>query len=130
AGLSQFFVNTLIELEDPRLRRWAQEATLGVYAGMQSGYRQGSVPELQSRWLNNIKNEPLLGNIMNYAELQFILAEAALEGYITGDPKTYYDNGVKAAIEMWGLTYPSNYLDNTLADYSSAVTYEEKLKKI
>lgn len=39
--------------------------------------------------------------LMKYSELQFILAEAAQRGLITGDAETFYNAGVKASLEYW-----------------------------
>ena len=39
--------------------------------------------------------------LMQYAEVQFILAEAAQKGLITGDAKTYYEAGIVASFEYW-----------------------------
>jgi hypothetical protein len=36
---------------------------------------------------------------LSYAEVQLNLAECAVRGIITGDAKTYYENGVRAAME-------------------------------
>lgn len=41
---------------------------------------------------------------MDYAEVQFILAEAALKGWITGGEtaaKNFYEKGVRASLEKW-----------------------------
>jgi hypothetical protein len=41
---------------------------------------------------------------MDFAEVQFILAEAALKGWITGGQaaaKNYYESGVRASMEKW-----------------------------
>ncbi|RYY29171.1 MAG: SusD/RagB family nutrient-binding outer membrane lipoprotein, partial [Sphingobacteriaceae bacterium] len=114
-GLSEFFLNTLNNWNDPRRAKWATTVG-GTYLGIPSGYASGQVPERQSAYALTLKNEPLLGNIINYPELQFLLAEAALKGYITADPKTYYDNGVTNAITFWGFTLPADYFNNpTLA---------------
>lgn len=129
-GYSEFFINNLVDLEDPRLPIWSTQATLGVYAGMQSGYRQGNIPDRQSTLQLALKNQPLLGNIMNYGELQFILAEAALKGYITGDPKTYYQNGVKASVSLWGPVIDDSYFDNPAAQYNTSASAEEQMRKI
>lgn len=43
--------------------------------------------------------------LFDYSEVQFILAEAALKGYIQGgEPaaRTYYENAVKASCQKWG----------------------------
>lgn len=48
--------------------------------------------------------------ILDYSEVQFILAEAALKGYITGGEakaRTYYEKAVRASCEKWAplVTY-------------------------
>jgi len=128
-GLSEFFINTLNNWNDPRRPLWATVAS-GTYAGIPSGYVRGQVPERQSAYNPALINEPLLGNIINYPELQFILAEAALKGYIAGDPKVYYDNGVTNAITFWGATVPANYLNNPVLAWNPADVTDFKLEKI
>jgi hypothetical protein len=129
-GYSEFFINNLVELKDPRLPVWATQATLGVYGGMQSAYLPGNIPDRQSTLQLALKTEPLLGNIMNYAELQFILAEAALKGYINKDPETYYKNGVKASVELWGTTIDDSYFDNPAVSFTASAQGQDQLKKI
>lgn len=129
-GYSEFFINNLLQLEDPRISRWATEAGVGMYAGMMSGYRKGAIPEIQSKIQLGLKTEPLLGNIMNFGELQFILAEASLRGYINNDATTYYENGVKSSTQLWGIEIDDTYFDNEAADLMSTTSFEDKLKKI
>jgi hypothetical protein len=128
-GLSEFFLNTLNNWNDPRRPLWATLSG-GTYVGIPSGYPRGQVPERESAYLPALMNEPLLGNIINYPELQFILAEAALKGYISGDPKTYYDNGVTNAITFWGLPVPVNYFANPVLAWNPADSDDNKLEKI
>lgn len=45
----------------------------------------------------------LKATIMNSDEVQFILAEAAVKGYITGDAATYYREGISLNMERWGV---------------------------
>lgn len=129
-GYSEFFINTLNEWGDPRLPILATQYTLGVYSGMQSGYATGSVPERQSTLPERFKDEPRLGNIMNYAELQFILAEAALKGYINAAPKTFYDKGVKSAITFWDAEMPENYLQKSEIAWNDSEDMNEKMDRI
>lgn len=68
------------------------------------------------------------GVIMTYAELQFLLAEAAEKGLISGEAKTFYENGVNAAFEFYGLPTPVNYLNRQETAYEG--TQQEKLAKI
>lgn len=58
--------------------------------------------------------------LFDYSEVQFILAEAALKGYITGGEnaaRTYYENAVKASCQKWGELnrYSSNTYEITTA---------------
>lgn len=56
---------------------------------------------------------PLLKDmIMNADEVQFILAEAAAKGLITGDADAYYRKGIALSMGRWGVadTSVSNYL--------------------
>lgn len=47
---------------------------------------------------------------MQYAEVQFALAEARQRGYIsTGTAKQYYENGITASFEYYGVELPSDY---------------------
>ncbi len=129
-GYSEFFINTLSEWDDPRLPIFATEYTLGVYSGMQSGYSTGSAPERQSTIPLSFKNEPRLGNIMNYAELQFILAEASLKGYITSPAKGHYDEGVKNAITFWDVIVPDDYLLKQEIAWDDTETEDGKMDRI
>lgn len=58
--------------------------------------------------------------LFDYSEIQFILAEAALKGFISGGEsaaKTYYENAVKASCEKWAPlnTYSTNTYEITTA---------------
>ena len=48
--------------------------------------------------------------IMTYAELQFILAESAMKGWISGDAETYYNTGIQATFNYWNIELPVDYL--------------------
>jgi hypothetical protein len=63
----------------------------------------------------------LKAQIMNKDEIQFILAEAAVKGYITGDPDTYYRTGIKYSMERWGVSEAdiTDYLAQTVIDLPS-----------
>jgi len=61
--------------------------------------------------------------IISYAEVQFILAEAAMKGWInTGtSAKDYYESAITANFEQWGIPIPAGFFalpevnwDNTL----------------
>lgn len=53
-----------------------------------------------------------------YAEVEFMLAEAVVRGWTTGDAETHYNNGVRAAMEMLSL-----YGDGGVIDSADIDTY-------
>jgi hypothetical protein len=46
---------------------------------------------------------------MQVAEVQFALAEAAERGYINGDVEAFYQNGITASFEYYGVPVPEDY---------------------
>lgn len=128
--LASFFVNNLNEWSDPRIQRWATLSD-GEYAGIPSGYAPGQAPEGRSTFPVSLMVDPTLGNIMNYSELQLILAEAASKGWITAKPaQTYYENGVTSGITQYGYTLPANYLTFEKVKWDDAYTLEQKMELI
>ncbi|WP_370900929.1 SusD/RagB family nutrient-binding outer membrane lipoprotein [Chryseobacterium gossypii] len=123
---SEFFVETLKANNDPRMSMFfsqakdlATNANIG-YKGAPSGYAYGTVFNYQPSNMNqNLAKAPLNILIYPYAELQFILSELAYKGIIQGNAQTYYENGVKAAIEQWGATMPANYFSNPNVAYNN-----------
>jgi hypothetical protein len=60
----------------------------------------------------------LKAQIMNKDEVQFLLAEAAVKGFITGDPDTYYRTGIRYSMERWGVSESdiTDYLAQAVID--------------
>jgi hypothetical protein len=56
--------------------------------------------------------------IMNKDEIQFILAEAVVKGFITGDADTYYRTGIRYSMERWGVSESdiTDYLAQAVID--------------
>lgn len=131
-AMASFFIDNLADRSDPRIQRWAT-APGGDYSGIPSGYPVGQPPVVGSRPLPALMSEPLLGMIMNYAELQFILAEAAVKGWVFAQPaQTYYEGGITAAITMWGLAVPTspNYMTTALTQWYETDTEWDKMERI
>ena len=56
---------------------------------------------------------------MTYAETQFLMAEAILKGWASGDAATHYENGIRGAMKSWehhGLTIPDADIDTYIAN--------------
>jgi hypothetical protein len=83
-----------------------------------------------SRLLNENSNALLKASIMEASEVQFLLAEAAVKGYITGSAEDYYKKGVELSLRRWGETIPANYFANAKAKFPATGTTNQKLAKI
>ena len=66
------------------------------------------------------------------AEVQLLLAEAAVRGWIGGSAQDYYDNGVRIAMKQWGEIYdPSTAIDDAAVDaYLQANPFDGTLESI
>lgn len=104
------------------------------FSALPSAYNLNPTPGQTSfnphvSYLNNIykqANGPLLkARLVSAAEVNFILAEASLKGWATGDAKTRYENGIKASLTTWGVSNVSTtYLAN------KGVAYDGTLKQV
>lgn len=124
-----FFVERLDQSADPCLSLWVTKFD-GLYEGIPSGYVAGVTPEGRSLLSESLRSHEKTGNILNYAEVQFLLAEAALKGWITaGTAEEYYEDGIVSRITYWGKSEGS-YLDGALVIWDDNDTFEQKMEKI
>ncbi|HMI05349.1 MAG TPA: SusD/RagB family nutrient-binding outer membrane lipoprotein [Pedobacter sp.] len=116
-AIGEFFINNLVVWGDPRIlpsygasgiNRFGIRPGASGFAGVPSGYNPGNEPAKESRFYSssdnvaiNLQTDRYTGIIMNCAEVDFILAEAAAKGWISGDAGTYYYKGVADAINYW-----------------------------
>ena len=127
--LSEFFIDKLVEWNDPRLPIFANEATnydedgneYKSYVGIPSGYDitptiNGSSPDAA-----NLATAPQDLWCLTYAEVLFIKAELAQRGIIDEDAEALYQEGVRAAVEQWGGVLPEDYFENPSAAYDGTL---------
>lgn len=129
-ALCSFFLDHLIDWSDPRYvsatpygsgsigRLGISQASGGGWFGVKSGYVPGagdtkgcyfqSYDNTSTGGTWSLQQNERTGIIMQYAEVQFILAEAAAKGWITGDTKTYYYQGIASAINYWVPNFPES----------------------
>ncbi len=136
--LSKTLVDWLQENNDPRLRIWSVRGVWGGpyltdaadQIGMPNGFdtetlrewvlEQTGVDKPVERELDFSRLNPLLLDVddpfilMTHAEVEFLLAEAAVKGWHSGDAAQHYANGVRSAMQQW-----------TMFDESFEVTDEE-----
>ncbi|SHN32406.1 SusD/RagB family nutrient-binding outer membrane lipoprotein [Chitinophaga sp. CF418] len=147
-GLASFFIDHLSDWNDPRIdiptygvggiNRWGIAPYSGNYQGIPSGYAPGENPVKKCYFYSNtssssLMTEPLTGLMMNYAELKFILAEAALKGWISGSAETYYNDGALASITLWLPSWPKkiqDFLVEADIQWMESLTFDEKMERI
>ena len=121
---SQLFTDHLLASNDTRLLVWTDptDNTIGTdtetWVGLPNGlseegmeaYNGGedNVSVFDRTYLND--QGAADAYLMTYAEVQFILAEAAQRGLINGDAQTYYEQAVQASFEQWGVAMPADFL--------------------
>ncbi|WP_038267826.1 SusD/RagB family nutrient-binding outer membrane lipoprotein [Zhouia amylolytica] len=153
------FVRRLQDRKDPRLfifcttTKNAKEAglaeddfnayeggnPLAPYAEVNDKAAQGDVSKVNLRYSTDPTTEP--HNLLSYSETEFILAEAALRGWIASDAKMHYENGVKASFEFYNdyakgygsyvdTQSAESYLSEPLVNFDNATTFEEQLELV
>ena len=100
----------------------------------------GDMSKVHLRYTTDPTCEPHV--VMGYSELQLILAEANVRGWITsGSAKNYYDEGIRASFDFyntWGKDLSDfytpaaadAYLQEALVDYNGAASTEEQIELI
>jgi len=147
-SMGKFFIDNLVNWNDPRIdiptygsegiNRWAIAPYQGAFLGVPSGYAQGEGLARLSYFYSTssartLMNDPLTGQIMNFAELQFILAEAAAKGWISGSAENYYNAGVQNSITLWVPTWDvpvTDYLNAADIPWDDQLSLDEKMEKI
>jgi hypothetical protein len=114
---AELFINTLNNLNDPRRSVLFTPAAGGGYVGASVGVT-GAYSGLTEYW--TAASAP--GVLLDYAEVAFLLAEAAERGVNTGaTAETHYNNAVTASLEALGITDDSGDITDYLAQ--SQVAY-------
>ncbi len=117
-SLCNFFILKLSNWNDPRIdvsERYGvgSRNRLGIapgpsgFAGVESGYEHGAREPKQAYFYSfgvsdfSLQKNPLTGIMITYAEVQFILAEAAAKGWIGGSAADHYYRGIANGINYW-----------------------------
>lgn len=113
--VSETMIERLKDRDDPRLTAYADTVGEGEYQGIPNGLPESLALEYSSitSWPHEDffeANAP--SNLMTYAELQFVLAEAAFDGDINGDAQAYFEEGITASMTQHEVDIPEDYSDN------------------
>ena len=127
------FVDVINALNDPRADKFfdASSKISGTYKGGPYGT---STPFNDNSHISQTLYSPdFRGVLMDYAEMSFILAEAANRGFsVGGTTAEHYENGIKASMNDWGVDDAdvTTYLTHTDVAFATATgTDKEKIAK-
>ncbi len=153
------YIQRMRERQDPRLFIFSSQTNRGKTEGKAlddfSSYEggdpaapysdaiikvgEGTISTINDRFRTDPIVEPTM--LMGYAELQQILAEAAVRGWIAGDANTYYQNGIRASFLFYQThtrdyaryfdeTAVESYLQQPLVVLGDNLSTEEKIERI
>ena len=142
--LSTTLINPLKTLQDRRLFYYAKPSPVKITAGLLAsdwnayvgaepsnstsslGALRGTkdYSDINNRYVNLVNAEPV--SVFSFAQLQFVLAEAAVRGWITAAPaQTYYAAGITDAMKFTAFYTPdlSDYHHDMKITTANIATY-------
>jgi len=146
--ISQAMVDFMKSRDDPRLLAYGEQEASGSIKGWPNGYTSLTIDQHPS-WteeseygdylaLNSaLRSDDAPFFFQTYAEVEFMLAEAAARGWTSGSAESHYDNGVEAAMDYLSLygegasissTEINDYLEQN--PYNTGGSLSEKLEQI
>ncbi|MBO9636160.1 MAG: SusD/RagB family nutrient-binding outer membrane lipoprotein [Chitinophagaceae bacterium] len=124
----QTIIDELKNHNDPRIDNFFTKDPSGDYSGGLPG--MGTSFSGTSHVDGAITAADFPGDILDYAEVEFLLAEAVERGFnVGGTAKEHYDKAVTASILFWNGTADeaADYLAQPEIDYASATPWREKI---
>ena len=123
---SEPLVDLWLPSNDPRLGYFFElpsDTTVETYAGATPGTAAASVQEQVSNLsLKFFEDRSILDFfIISYWEVEFLIAEAALNGWISNNAQTHYETAVTSVIEHWGLVVPDDFLQRENVMWNSTM---------
>lgn len=123
---------------DGRRFRYATKNTPGAYVGIPSGYTEQESTTFAdngglktSTLATTLKADNYPFPILTWSEVNFLLAEAALKGWITADAQAYYNKGVEASWRQWKCTWDgtagTTYLARSTVRFTGATATLERI---
>lgn len=105
-GMSEFFVETLKSLQDPRLEIFVKPNKNGEFIGIPNGLEDSKLAEWGDWSEVSAPTDTLVGRAapiyqMAAAEIWLLRAEAALFGITNEDANMLYQAGLRRSLEQW-----------------------------
>ena len=143
--MEQTFVNFMKDNQDPRLyaigsisanaeAEGLSPEDFNAYGGLDGSASFDDLNAQRADGIGSLVNlrysvDPTVepGVIMSYAELQFILAEAAAIGWISGSAEDFYNQGIRANMEFYNVeqSLVDTYLSGEFATYDPSNAIEQ-----
>lgn len=129
------FINALVANNDPRAKVYFAQ-NLKDSVGVPLPYKGGVVGSLNSFGKfthvgDKIQEPDFKGTLLDYAEVEFLLAEASERGIlVNGDAATHYKKAITASMEDWGIDSGDieSYLTQPTVVYATAAgTWQQKI---
>ena len=122
-------VNTMASLDDPRLDDYFTVDANGTYSGGDPGASSNYATFSKPAVAITAPDFPAL--LMDYSEVEFLLAEAVARGYtVGGTAATHYHNAITASILYWGgsAAEAAAYIAQPSVNWATAPgTYKQKI---
>jgi hypothetical protein len=130
-------IDTMNSLNDPRRPFYFTQVDTSTEASVVKLAYVGGINGASNDFLayshvaNLIQTPSFPGTLFDYAEVEFLLAEAVERGYsVGGTAAQHYNNAITASIEDWGGTaaMATTYLANPKVAYTTATgTWQQKI---
>lgn len=121
-GMGKPLIDALLDLSDPRLEVYAKPAsTDGTYRGVVPGALPGSFDPSDISRIGDLYRGTPDGHtpFLRYAEVQFIIAEAAKRGLISADAQVAYTAAITASMNENGITEGiGNYISQAAVGFT------------
>lgn len=128
--VSEYLVNTLNNLGDPRLDEYAKPASGGTIIGMPYGLSDNDATVLKpttSRPNDSVREAQTPFYIITYSEVQFLLAEAYQRGIATGSASAAYAEAITASMNRWNITDTSAIASYIASNPYNASSWKESI---
>ncbi len=139
-NLSQTSLNVLKRYQDPGLNRYARPDNLEFDTPIFSGYPNGLGGQSGSRLGLSYFDYPghmtatefglpyADGILMTYSEVEFLIAEGILNGWVQGEMREHYKMGIKASHQYYQVNYsPFGWTDFEDFYENSGVQYQQPM---
>lgn len=127
--IAKTIVDSMKILNDPRIPLYFSTDANGGYSGgvVGKGNKYGRFSKPNDKMID----PTFAGDLLDYAEVEFLLAEAVARGMnVGGTAQSHYNNAIQASITYWGgsVTDYTNYIAQPSVNYTTAAgDYKQKI---